>query len=172
MKNHLLALITVALLFLTTGIAYGHGGSSQEAGSGSGQLSIPYNVDQTIIDIAKIHWQPLKLEGLAPGAEIAILRGDLDDAHGVELLLRLPPGYVVPVHNHVAEETYVWIKGAFTLIKSDGTKTKFSGPAYISFPGNAPPHGLVCGSQEACVLYLNYSRPFDIHYFSGLGKAE
>jgi len=172
MKSHLLALLTVALLVSAMSIAYGHGGSGQPAGYES-KLSYPYKVDdQTIIDIGKIDWQPLKLEGLAPGAQIAMLRGDLDDAHGVELVLRLPPGYVVPVHNHVAEETYVWIKGAFTLTENDGTKTQFSGPAYISFPGNALPHGLKCGSQEACVLYLSYSRPFDIHYFSASGRVQ
>ncbi len=35
---------------------------------------------------------------------------------------------------------------------------------YISFPGNAPRHGMRCGSKEPCLFYLRYSRPFDIKY--------
>lgn len=131
--------------------------------AGSNKRSLSFGPDQTIVDIGKIAWAPLEVEGLEPGAEIAVLRGDLSKA-GSELLLRLPPGYVVPSHNHTSDEVYVWIKGAFTLIAHDGTRTQFDGPAYISFPGNAPPHGLVCGAKAACVLYLRYSRPFDIKY--------
>jgi hypothetical protein len=36
-----------------------------------------FGPDQTITDIDKVEWQPLKLEGLPPGIEIASLRGDL-----------------------------------------------------------------------------------------------
>lgn len=150
----------------TTSITSAHGVDSNRQPLSSG-------TDQTIVDIEKVAWAPLEVEGLDPGAEIVVLRGDLGKA-GSELLLRLPPDYRVPMHNHTSDEVYVWIKGAFTLIAHDGQKTEFDGPAYISFPGNAPPHGLVCGHKAACVLYLRYSRPFDIHYFpeSGAGGAE
>ena len=33
-----------------------------------------FGPDQTIADIGKVEWQPLKLEGLPPGIEIATLR--------------------------------------------------------------------------------------------------
>ena len=82
-----------------------------------------------------------------------------------EILLRLPPGYKVPNHSHTSDEVYVWLSGAFTLIAYDGTRTQFSRPAFISFPGSAPPHGLECGKAAPCILYLRYSRPFDIKYF-------
>jgi hypothetical protein len=32
-----------------------------------------FGADQTIADIGKVEWQPLKLEGLPPGVEIAML---------------------------------------------------------------------------------------------------
>ena len=55
--------------------------------------------------------------------------------------------------------------GRFTLIAHhDGTRSEFDGPAYLSFPGNAPPHALECGAEGACVFYLKYSRAFDIMY--------
>jgi hypothetical protein len=150
-------LLLATVLVATTGMASAHG-------VGSNKQPLSFGADQTIVDLEKIVWAPLEVAGLAPGAEIAVLRGDLGKA-GSELLLKLPPNYVVRNHSHTSDEVYVWIRGAFSLISHDGTETEFHGPAYISFPGNAPPHGLVCGSKESCVLYLRYSRPFDIHYF-------
>ena len=54
-----------------------------------------FGADQTIVDIDKVEWQPLKLEGLPPGIEISPLRGDLDKGGG-EILLRVPANYTVP----------------------------------------------------------------------------
>lgn len=131
---------------------------------GSNLRPLSFGDDQTIVDLAKVVWEPLKVDGLPPGAEIAVLRGKLETGIS-ESLLRLPRGYNVPNHSHTSDELYVWIQGAFTLTAHDKTETKFEGPAYISFPGNAPPHGLKCSSNKGCILYLRYSRPFDIKYF-------
>ena len=149
-------LLSAAWLTGVCGEALGH-----ELGSNLNPMS--FGTDQTVVDIGKVVWAPLELEGLAKGAEIATLRGDLAKDHA-EILLRLPSGYKVPSHTHTSDELYVWLEGAFTLIASDGTRTDFDGPAYLSFPGNAPPHGLECGAAASCVFYLKYSRPFDIRY--------
>src|SRR3954470_2331432 len=71
-----------------------------------------FGTDQTIADIGKVEWQPLKLEGLPAGIEIAPLRGDLGKGGG-EILLKLPANYIVPNHSHLSDEVYVWLKGAF-----------------------------------------------------------
>src|SRR3712207_3513948 len=63
--------------------------------------------DQTIADISKMEWAPLKLEGLLPGIEVAALRGDL--AKGGGKILRTPAEFVVPNHSHTSDETYVWL---------------------------------------------------------------
>lgn len=151
-------LLQVSILF---GIFYVSHSNAHPLGSNLNPIS--YGSDQTIVDITKLIWSPLKVEGLPPGAEIAVLRGDLEKA-GSESILKLPPGYVVPSHTHTSDELYVWIQGAFTLISHDGKQTKFDGPAYVSFPGKAPPHALVCGNKEPCILYLKYSRPFDVEF--------
>ena len=41
-----------------------------------------FGTDQTIADIGKIEWAPLQLQGLPPGIEIAVLRGDLTKGGG------------------------------------------------------------------------------------------
>ena len=151
------ALVSLAALLFATLPA-----SAVEVGSNVKPLS--FGKDQTIVDITKVVWSPLEVEGLPKGGEIAVLRGDLAKGEA-EALLRFPPVYVVPNHSHTSDELYIWISGAFTLIAHDGTRTAFAGPAYISFPGNAPPHGLECGKAAPCVLFLKYSRPFDIQYF-------
>jgi len=151
-----------ALLTIAVGIAALNVAQAHEAGSNKQPLA--FGNDQTTIDITKVVWDPLVVDGLAPGAEIAVLRGNLGTGVS-ESLLRLPPNYVVPNHNHSSAELYVWMKGAFTMIAYDGTETEFAGPAYISFPGNNPPHGLRCGPKQSCVLFLRYERPFDINYF-------
>lgn len=132
--------------------------------SGSNIRPFSFGDDQTIIDLQKVIWKPLKVAGLPTGAEIAVLRGNLKTGNS-ESLLRLSPGYKMPIHSHTSDELYVWLEGAFTLIAHDGTEIKFDRYAFISFPGNAPPHGLKCGLKKACVLYLRLSRPFDIKYF-------
>ena len=119
-----------------------------------------FGTDQTIADIGKVEWQPLKLEGLPAGIEIAALRGDLGKGGG-EILLRLPANYTVPNHSHTSDELYVWLKGAFTYVAADGSQVEIGGPAYISLPGNTP-HALKCHS-EPCVFYVRYGRPFDLH---------
>ena len=118
-----------------------------------------FGPDQTVADITKVDWAPLKLAGLPEGIEIATLRGDLAKGGG-EILLRTPPGYVVPNHSHTSDELYVWLKGAFTYIAADGKRQPMNAPAYISLPGQTP-HGLECGSEQ-CVFYLRYGRPFDL----------
>src|SRR5438270_13501132 len=74
-----------------------------------------FGPDQTIADVGKVEWQPLKLEGLPPGIEIATLRGDLGKGGG-EILLRLPANYTLPNHSHTSDELDRWLKGAFTDI--------------------------------------------------------
>jgi len=133
--------------------------------TGSAQQAQPKGVysfgpDQTIADIGKMEWAPLKLEGLPPGIEIAALHGDLAKGGG-EILLRTPPKYVVPNHSHTSDELYVWLKGEFTYIAADGTRQRMDAPAYISLPGQSP-HALECGDEQ-CVFYLRYGRPFDLH---------
>src|SRR4051794_19369172 len=56
-----------ALMSLTAGLA-----SAQQP-----KGAMAFGPDQTIADVGKLEWAPLKLDGFAPGIEISVLRGDL-----------------------------------------------------------------------------------------------
>jgi hypothetical protein len=124
----------------------------------SNKHPLSFGPGQTIIDLKKIVWEPLKGEGIPPGAKMAHLRGDLAQGGG-ELLVYLPANYTFPNHSHTSDETYVWIQGDFTYIAADGTTTPLSGHTYVSLPPNVP-HALRCGKRP-CVFYVRYTGAFD-----------
>ncbi len=147
--------LAIGLIALLTGAAAAH-----EIGSNKKPLA--FGNDQTIVDTSKLVFEPLNVEGLPPGAEVAVVRGDFKVKS--EMFIRVPAGYKVPQHTHSSDELYLWLEGDFDLISEDGKRTTFTKPTYISFPGNAPTHALECGKKQSCLFYLAYSRPFDIIY--------
>ena len=152
-SNSLSTCLIMLVLVLSSGT---HGNAADKVASNKQPLS--FGQGQTIIDLQKVVWEPLKGEGIPPGVQIAMLRGDLA-AGGGELLVRLPANYTFPNHSHTSDELYVWIQGDFTYIAADGTATPLSRHAYISLPGNVP-HALRCG-KTPCVFYVRYTGPFD-----------
>jgi len=145
--------LIVLCLVLTS---FTNGSAADKVASNKQPLS--FGKGQTIIDLQKVVWEPLKGEGIPPGPQIAMLRGDLA-AGGGELLVRLPANYTFPNHSHTSDELYVWIQGDFTYIAEDGTATALSRHTYISLPGGVP-HALKCG-KTPCVFYVRYVGPFD-----------
>jgi quercetin dioxygenase-like cupin family protein len=128
--------------------------------AGSNKQPLAFGPDQSIIDLNKLVWEPLQAEGVPPGPEIAVLRGD-GKTGGLEAVVRLPANYTFPNHSHTSDELYVWLKGTFTYIAADGSSAALSGQTYISLPSGVP-HALACGA-ERCLFYLRYSKPFDLH---------
>ena len=152
-EKTLSACLVMCLLVL---ISCTTGNAADKVASNKHPLS--FGQGQTIIDLQNVVWEPLKGEGIPPGVQIAMLRGDLA-AGGGELLVRLPAHFTFPNHSHTSDELYVWIQGDFTYIAEDGTATPLSRHAYISLPGNVP-HALKCG-KTPCVFYVRYPGPFD-----------
>ena len=149
-----LAVCLAALVLVL--ISFTNGRAAAKVASNKQPLS--FGQGQTIIDLQKVVWEPLKGEGIPPGVQIAMLRGDLA-AGGGELLVRLPANFTFPNHSHTSDELYVWIQGNFTYIAEDGTATPLSRHAYMSLPGNVP-HALKCG-KTPCIFYVRYTGPFD-----------
>jgi hypothetical protein len=142
-------------LFLAL-ISFTNGSAADKVASNKQPLS--FGKGQTIIDLQQVVWEPLKGEGIPPGVQMALLRGELA-AGGGELLVRLPANSTFPNHSHTSDELYVWIQGNFTYIAEDGTATALSRHTYISLPGGVL-HALKCG-KTPCIFYVRYTGPFD-----------
>lgn len=99
--NHSTLVCCVGMAVLSAPVGQAH-----ELGSNKKPLS--FGADQTIVDLDKLVWGPLEVEGLAPGAEIAVIRGDLAKDHS-ESVVRLPAGYALRSHTHTSDELYVWM---------------------------------------------------------------
>src|SRR5579863_4977765 len=110
---YIFTILTVMLL-----IGPANTGLTQEGKPTAGQ-PLSFGPGQTLIDLSQVHFEPLKSEGVPPGPEIAVLRGNMSTGP-VEVLLRLPANYTFPNHSHSSDETYVWLKGPFTYINGDG----------------------------------------------------
>jgi Cupin domain len=149
-----LSVCLIGLYLVLTSFTYG----SAAGTVASNKQPLSFGTGQTIIDLQKVVWEPLKGEGIPPGPQIAMLRGDLA-AGGGEALIRLPANYTFPNHSHTSDELYVWIQGDFTYIAEDGRAVKLSRHTYISLPGGVP-HALKCG-KTPCVFYVRYAGPFD-----------
>ena len=125
--------------------------------------SYSFGPDQTIADIGLLTWAPLKLDGLPEGIEIATLRGDLAKGGG-EILLRTPPGYVVPNHSHTSDELYDLAEGAVHVCRCRWhAATDERASLYQSTRKHTS--CTQCGSEQ-CVFYLRYGRPFDLQVHS------
>jgi len=84
-----------------------------------------FGPDQTLADIGKLEWQPLTLEGLPPGAEVATLRGDLGKG-GAEILVRVPAKLHRPEPQPHERRTLCLAEGWFHLHRG-GRKTDRDG---------------------------------------------
>jgi len=149
-------LLTVFLILL----ALGQDAMAHE-GKATNTQPLSFGFDQVLIDLNKLSWGPLEHHGVPPGAEIAVLRGELK-AGPVEAVVRLPANYTFPTHSHTSDETYIWIKGDF-YVAEDGSAIDLSGQAFISLPGSVP-HALVC-KEHPCLFYLRYSRTFSMKIY-------
>jgi mannose-6-phosphate isomerase-like protein (cupin superfamily) len=148
-------IFTVALLLLpaSSRLAYAVEGNASDL------QPLSFGADQRIIDLSRVHWGPLTGDRITPGAQVAVLRGSLKSGP-VEVVIRLPANYTLPVHSHTSDETYVWISGRFTYVAEDGTAVELPDRTFIGLPPSTP-HGLTCGS-EPCLLYVRYSNTFDM----------
>jgi hypothetical protein len=158
--------LTMSLMLLT---------SSQDVMAYEGQATntqpLSFGFDQALIDLNRLEWGPLEHEGVPPGPEIAVLRGDMKTGP-VEAVVRLPANYTFPLHSHTSDETYLWLTGDFTYVAEDGTAVDLGGQTFISLPGSVL-HALVC-KEQPCLFYLRYGRTFNmkIHSMPKLKKVS
>jgi hypothetical protein len=112
---------------------------------------------------SEVTWGPGPAS-LPPGAQAALLYGDLAKEGPFALRLKLPKGYRIPAHTHPKPEIITVISGAFLLSTAAGHDSHKKPLRAGSFVAMEP--GLVhqAGADEETVVQLTSVGPWGITY--------
>ena len=79
------------------------------------------------------------------------------------IILKAPPGCLVPWHWHTAEEQLIIIEGSVRT-EMDGMSARALGSGgFAMMPGKAK-HRFSCESKTACVMFVSFDRAYDIFW--------
>ncbi|MBI3288257.1 MAG: cupin domain-containing protein [Elusimicrobia bacterium] len=111
-----------------------------------------------------IEWKPGPAS-LPPGAQVAMLEGDLSKPGYFAVRLKLPAGYKVPAHFHPVQERVTVIEGSFYLGRGEkfdeASLTEYPAGAYISMPKGMRHFAMAKGE---CIIQLSTIGPWGITY--------
>jgi quercetin dioxygenase-like cupin family protein len=79
------------------------------------------------------------------------------------LILKAPPGCVVPWHSHTAEEQLIVISGTVLAEMTDHPPTRL-GPGGFAMMGGHMPHQFSCRGRSACLMFVTFDRAYDIFW--------
>lgn len=111
-----------------------------------------------------IQWGPAPAV-FAPGAQLAVLRGDPSKAEEYTVRLRMPNGYRIMPHTHPTDENVTVIDGTFKVgmgAKFDASATKALGiGGFVTAPANMA-HFAV--AQGETIVQVHGIGPFTLTY--------
>jgi quercetin dioxygenase-like cupin family protein len=82
------------------------------------------------------------------------------------LLLKAPPGCVVPWHFHTAEEQLIIVSGAVLAEMTDHHPTRL-GPGGFAVMDGRMPHQFTCQDNSACLMFVVFDGAYDIYWGKG-----
>lgn len=125
----------------------------------------PYRGEGTPLFVQpdELAWQPVA--SMAPGAEIAVIEGDLGEAEPFTFRLRLPADYVVSPHVHPAYERVTVLAGTFHFAHGEAFDRDRTTPLGVGSVAIMPPGAPMFGfTEEETVIQLHGQGPWGIHY--------
>ncbi len=116
-----------------------------------------------MLDSSELVWKDVP--SMAPGAQIAVIEGDLSEATPFTFRLKLPADYTLAPHTHPAHERVTVLSGTLHFAhgeKFDRTKTQAleKGDVAIMAPG-LPMFG---HTEEETIIQLHGMGPWGIEY--------
>jgi len=133
-----------------------------------GMLVAAAAAQSTRHDVAPVkpEWSPVG-PNLLPGAEIAVLQGDLSKPELFTFRLRMPKGYVVAPHTHGTELHVTVISGEFSAGMGD-TVDLARAPImrsgdFVTVPAN---HHHFDAARSAAVIQIYGMGPFSLTYIN------
>ena len=113
----------------------------------------------------EIEWQSdIDVLTLGNGVTVKILYEDKDNQH-VDMLVRFPPGYVEPRHNHASSHSLIVLEG---LQIAEGEPLR---PGDYLWADGSRPHGPF-EYPEGCVVFASFRGPSAQHRYAGSPAGE
>jgi hypothetical protein len=116
-----------------------------------------------ILEPEQFAWKAVP--SLPPGAEMAVIEGDLRSSRPFTFRLRLPDDYIIPPHTHPAVERVTVLSG--TLYLGEGTALDYAATRILPAGSIAIlPQGMAmyAFTEGETILQLHGEGPWDIVY--------
>jgi hypothetical protein len=108
---------------------------------------------------------PLASLPLAQDADVPCLRAALESgdprAGPSTLILRAPPGCVVPWHWHTAQEQLMVVAGDVRAEMTGHPTTLLQAGGFASMPGRMA-HQFTCQGAQPCLMFVTFDGAYDI----------
>jgi len=108
-------------------------------------------------------WSPCgrEWEGLPPGCEYTVLRGDLTQP-GAAVFFRVPASARFPRFWHPTSESGLVIQGQLIRQTEDGKEVVMTPGTYWFIPAGMIHGGSRCWDDGPCLIWESYDKPFDV----------
>jgi beta-alanine degradation protein BauB len=116
----------------------------------------------------QLKWADLDPTG-APGVKIATLWGDPTKGE-FGAYLKLPAGFVAPLHTHTHDMKVVFISGTYIQAPEGKPEVRLGPGSYMMQPGGNYRHTTSCDKVAECVFFVESKGAFDLKPV-GPGKA-
>jgi quercetin dioxygenase-like cupin family protein len=126
--------------------------------------SLPYTgEDYVLLNAQDLKWSPV--QSMAPGAEMAVIEGNMSQAEPFTIRLKLPPNYELAPHTHPADERVTVLSGKLYFAQAsrfDRGKTTALNPGDMALiPKGEPMFGY---TEEETIIQLHGTGPWGINY--------
>ena len=108
---------------------------------------------------------PFEADPDVPCLSSALETGDLQTGPST-LILKAPPGCVVPWHSHTAEEQLIVVRGS-VLAEMTGHPLTRLGPGGFAVMGSHMAHQFTCKGNAPCVMFVTFDGAYDIKWGKG-----
>ena len=119
-----------------------------------------------LLDSAEIKWTDAP-PSMPPGAQIAVIEGDLKKAEPFAFRLKLPADYKIAPHTHPTVEHVTVLSGTFYMGAGDQVdKEKAQALTPGSFAAFQPGHSMFAWTEEETVIQVHGVGPWGIKYIN------
>ena len=141
---------------------------AQQAGEAKPKATSAAPRQPVFISAGDLRWTDLDPNG-APGVKVADLWGDhAKGAFGA--FLKLPAGFVVPLHTHTNAMKVVFISGTYIQAPEGKSEVRLGPGSYMMQPGGNYRHTTSCDKASECLFFAESDGMFDLKPVE-VGKA-